>query len=186
MKRKKLLLLIIICIVLIVFLGIFIKSLKTKQDTPISITAEIDEKTEKKIKEERDEALIKKLSEMSEQKRMEFYASQFFKKLDNKKFDSAYEFLNGDFKNNYFKTSEDFSKYMKEFWPKETSIKYNNMERLGNIYVLEVEVTDILNRKNANDFECYVVIKENYYDDIELSFSVDSAMGDEYQETEEE
>ena len=112
---------------------------------------------------------------MSEQKRIEYYTSEFIKALEARNTSYAYKMLNADFKKNYFNTEEAFEEYIKKYFPKETSVKYNNMERLGDIYVLDLEIKDILS-SDPNNFNCYIVVKENDYNDFELSFSVDSAM----------
>lgn len=177
MNKKKLIIAISILMVLILILLLVLVVVK-KQKTQIStvISIETDQKTDQKIDKSINEALIKQLSGLSEQKRIEYYATEFIKALEGRKISTAYKLLNEDFKTNYFKTEESFGEYVKIYFPKEVSVKYVNMERLENIYVLEVEIKDILTSVNPNHFDCYIIIKENEYADYELSFSVDSAM----------
>lgn len=175
MKKKNIFVLILILIIIcLLFVVVCIRNNDKKNPTAILI--ETDEQTQKEIQEVVDQALLEKLSGLSEQKRIEYYATEFIKALEGRKISTAYKLLNKDFKKNYFNTEESFGKYVKTYFPKEVSVKYVNMERLENLYVLEVEIKDILNSDEPNHFDCYIVVKENGYADYELSFSVDSAM----------
>lgn len=176
-KNKKLLVLFLILLLIIAFfILILVSILKQEKQDPMVLSVELDENAQREVKASIDEALVKKLAGLSEQKRIEYYATEFIKALEGRKISTAYKLLNEDFKTNYFKTEESFGEYVKTYFPKEVSVKYTNMERLGDIYVLVVEIKDILTSVNPNHFECYIVIKENEYADYELSFSVDSAM----------
>ncbi|MBP3596625.1 MAG: hypothetical protein J6J60_04405 [Clostridia bacterium] len=175
MKKKNIFVLILILIIIcLLFVVVCIRNNDKKNPTAILI--ETDLQTQKEIQEVVDQALLEKLSGLSEQKRIEYYATEFIKALEGRKISTAYKLLNEDFKKNYFNTEESFGKYVKTYFPKEVSVKYVNMERLENLYVLEVEIKDILNSDEPNHFDCYIVVKENGYADYELSFSVDSAM----------
>ncbi len=178
MKKNKKFILVLLILALIVFvLALILLSItNSKNQNPTVLSIETDEKTKQEVKRAVDEALVEKLSNLSEQKRVEYYATEFIKALEGRKISTAYALLNEDFKKNYFKTEESFGEYVKTYFPKEVSVKYTNMERLGDIYVLVVEIKDILTSVNPNHFECYIVVKENEYADYELSFSVDSAM----------
>lgn len=183
MKKYRKIILILIMAVLIVSLILIILTVQnSKKQTPTVLSIETDEQTQKEVQEAVDKALIKKLANLSEQKRMEYYATEFIRALEGRKISTAYKVLNEDFKTNYFKTEESFGEYVKTYFPKEVSVNYKNMERLGNLYVLVVEIDDILTTTDPNNFECYIVIKENEYADYELSFSVDSAMGEDKEE----
>lgn len=178
MKKNKRIILLIFILVLIVFvitLTILTKN-TSKNQNPIVLSIEADENIKQEVKKAVDKALVEKLANLSEQKRVEYYATEFIRALEGRKISTAYALLNEEFKKNYFKTEESFGEYVKTYFPKEVSVKYTNMERLGDTYVLVVEIKDILTSVNPNNFECYIVVKENGYADYELSFSVDSAM----------
>ena len=125
--------------------------------------------------------------EMSEQDRMRRYAIQFIDNLDNEEFSEAYGKLNTDFKQTYFPTQNEFEQYVKErIGTGELTINFNNIERLGNektgnIYVLWVDVYDVLgndyvSEKETDEEDEYgnmnIVILERDYNDYELSFSL--------------
>lgn len=178
MKIKRLVIIfsiILVLLFLILLLAFVMKSKNDSENKEKVVVIEVDEKQKQKAQDVVNDAIKEKLKEMSEQKRIEYYASEFIKALEARKISYAYSLLNADFKKNYFNNEEAFEEYIKKYFPKETSVKYKNMERLGDIYVLDLEIKDILS-SDPNDFDCYIVVKENDYNDFELSFSVDSAM----------
>lgn len=180
MKKKKgipliLVILVLFIIFLLIMLVVIVKNKKPNAPAEV-VSIETSDSTKEKMQKAENDALKEKLSGLSEQKRVEYYATTFIRFLQSRNSQKAYNLLNEDFKNNYFATEESFEEYIKLYFPKEVDVKYKNMERLGNIYVLDVEIKDILNTKNPNNFEFYIVIKENNYAEYELSFSVDKPM----------
>ena len=176
MKIKRLA--IIFCIILVLLFLVLLLAINSKdssKNVEQAVEIEINEKQNKKAQDAVQDAIIEKLKGMSEQKRIEYYASEFIKALEARKISYAYKLLNSDFKKNYFNSEDAFEQYIKKYFPKETSVKYVNMERLGDIYVLDLEIKDILS-SDPNNFDCYIVVKENDYNDYELSFSLNSAM----------
>ena len=186
-KNQRKILIVVGLIVLVILLLILMFFLYKRKMNNINnqnqvVSIELDDKSYKKMKSAENEEILKNISEMTEQKRIHYYASEFIKAVEARNYKKAYSFLNSDFKDNYFKTYEAFEDYAKKYFPKEMSVNYDNMERLGNIYVLVAVVKDILS-KDPNDFEFYIVIKENAYNNFELSFSVDKPMA-KYENTE--
>lgn len=125
----------------------------------------------------------KPIEELSEQQRIQNYARDFFIKIDNQEYEKAYKVLNDDFKSKYFPTLVEFEDYVNKYiGTGELTINFTNIERLGNektgnLYVLWVNVKDVLgNIKKKSDSEekdyTNVVILEKGYNDYELSFSV--------------
>ena len=178
MKVNRIVIILGIILVLLFLILVLVLTMRSKnnlENKEEAVVIEIDEKESKKIQEAVEDGIKERLKGMSEQKRVEYYASEFIKAVEARNSSYAYSMLNKDFKKNYFNTKESVEEYIKKYFPKETSVKYNNMERLGDIYVLDLEIKDILS-SDPNDFDCYIVVKENDYNDFELSFSVDSAM----------
>ena len=177
MKKNLKKIIIFLIILVFILIGIIYNVLKkvsvTKQNT---VSVNLSEEDEKRLKNIEDEAIIQKLSNMTEEQRMKYYVSEFIKNLESRHYSKAYLVLNEGFKKNYFSTEEEFREYVKKYIPKEMNVKYNNMERLGNIYVYDISIKDILNYNNPNDFDFYIVVQENGYNDIELSFSMDKPM----------
>lgn len=175
-KRKVILCILILLILLFAVILIVTLNKKETEEKSTVVSIELDEETSKKMKEAEKDSIKEKLSKLSETKRVEYYATQFIKALENRQCKTAYGMLNDEFKKNYFATYESFEAYVKKYIPKNIGSKYNNIERLGEIYVIEVEIADVLANVNPNNYSGYIVIKENDYNNFELSFSVDSAM----------
>ena len=130
--------------------------------------------------------------QMSEQDRMRRYAIEFIDNLDNEEFDVAYGKLSEDFKKTYFPTQNEFEQYVRErIRTGELTINFRNIERLGNektgnLYVLWVDVYDVLGNEYVQNLEenmteeekeedsgnMNIVILEKDFNNYELSFSV--------------
>lgn len=118
---------------------------------------------------------------LSEKERMQQYAIEFIKNLDEEDFEAAYKVLNEEFKNKYFPNIEAFETCIRErIGTGELTINFINFERLGNektgnIYVLWANVYDVLGNtyesKDENSYMNFVVLERDY-DDYELSFSI--------------
>lgn len=164
MNKKKVY---IIILATIMILSIIINIILSKLDSKAKITDE-------QINQIHVEEAISELSQMSEQERMEYYILEFVRNIEFKKYKDAYDRLYEDFKKMYFPTQEKFEEYIKNYWPRENSLNHTNIERLGDYYVLWTEVIDITGEKNK--FSMNIVIRENKYNDFDLSFSVNSAI----------
>lgn len=169
--QKKLKTIIIIAfVVLLILLLIICKAInKNKEGTPYEQAAL--EKQEKLR-----EVAVEDLTGKTEQERMEYYTAQFFKYVTIRDFDSAYDMLYHEYKENYFPTKESFEAYMIDYFPSEVSIIHKNIERLGDIYVLWIHVSDVYNRAYGHNFDMNIVIREDNYNDVKMSFSRNSAV----------
>jgi hypothetical protein len=145
---------------------------ETDADTSNSVKAEFSSNQKQTI--------LTDLSDMSEEERIEYYCGEFFKLLDREDYETAYSILYDEYKENFFPTYENFKKYIETYFPESFALSYQNIERLGDIYVLWVSVKDTLNgSKYGHNFDMNVVIQENNYNDYVLSFSRDSAVAEE-------
>jgi hypothetical protein len=159
--------LIIVLIILLTLVNKLINSSST--DSVEQVKAQFTTAKEEKAKAD--------LSGMTEQERMTYYTSEFFKLVDSGRYEDAYALLYDDYKENFFPTEANFEKYFKEYFPDDFSLSYTNMERLGSIYVLWVSVKDTVNgSKYGHNFSMNVVIQENALNDYVISFSRDSAV----------
>lgn len=140
----------------------------SSQENQNRIENVIDNNTETEEKED--------ITSMTEEQRMKYYMNEFFDKIENEEYDEAYNYLNQEFKNKYFKTLNDFKNYSEKNFDMTTmAVEFNNIERLGNpvtgnIYVLWVNLVNVL--KNEDKEETNFVILEKDYNNFELSFSV--------------
>lgn len=113
-----------------------------------------------------------KLKTMDERERMEFYFGIFLDYIESAEYEKAYNLLYGEFKNNYFPSLESFTKYAQKTFPELAEIKYENIERNGDVYVLWIEIIDVINGVSDERKKMNIVIRENDYNDFEMSFSV--------------
>lgn len=177
-KKKKnnlIPLIIIVVIILILCLMIVISKNRNKVPTTPEEIAQIDSKRQ----EERNEQVKKDLYGMSEQERMQYYCGEFFRLIDSSNYEKAYELLYKDYKENYFPNINNFKRYFQDYFPSDFGLAYTNIERLGDIYVLMVSVKDTVNGSYGHNFDMYVVLKENELNDYDISFSRNSAVGEE-------
>lgn len=115
---------------------------------------------------------IEKLRNMNERDRMEYYFSYWLRLIEEREYEEAYEILYPEFRENYFNTLGKFENYVINTFPRMAGLTYTNIERNGHIYVLWVEIADTLNGNKDEKVSLNVVIKENDFANIEMSFSV--------------
>ncbi len=113
---------------------------------------------------------------MTERDRIDYYFSIFLKYIENGKYEKAYDLLYSEFKNNYFPSLTEFEDYVKKYFPISSGVIYDNIERLGNIYILWVNVEDLLDESSNNKFSMNVCIEEYGFNDYKISFSADGPM----------
>lgn len=160
---------------LIMLVAIFIATKMNKDESPEAVSARLDSE----YREKKNEQTVIDLSKKSERERMQFYCADFFKKIDSGHYEEAYNLLYSDYKENFFPTLANFTEYFKEYFPDDFALKYNNIERLGDIYVLWVSVSDTVNgSKLGHNFSMNVVLKENELNNYVISFSRDSAVNE--------
>ncbi len=129
-------------------------------------------RTEEEIRDLENENRIAQLQGLEERDRMETYFGMFLQYVENKEYETAYNLLYEEFKKTYFPTLETFIEYAQKNFP-EMVIEYENIERNGEVYVLWVNMADVLNSsRNDEKQKMNVVIKENDYNDFVMSFSV--------------
>ena len=163
LKKRRML---IFSVALIIFIGIISFSFKKKNDNVLN---------EKKIsieEKENQQRVISKLESMNERDRMEYYFTVFIDYLENEDYESAYNLLYDEFKKNYFLTLNDFEEYAKKTFPKMINVEHENIERNGDVYVLWIYISDLINDGPNDKKAMNVVIKENDLNDFVMSFSV--------------
>jgi len=170
-KQKNLIVTVIILLIILIIISAILSNLKSKinkneQEINVAIGTEENQNSTRQI----DIALLKN---MNERERMNYYFSYFMDLIENKSYETAYDLLYPEFKQNYFNTLSKFTQYVENSFPRMSSLNYTNIERNGNTYVLWVELTDVLDGKKDEAKEINVVIRENDFADIELSFSVE-------------
>lgn len=174
---KLLILILVVIILVIVNLIIFTKKFlepknkAEKANEKIIIATQEEEETEQVTVPRTDEEIIKMLSTYGERDRMEYYCGEYFRHLDKKEYEAAYNLLYPEFKENYFPTLEEYVEYIKKTYPSEWALVYDDITRQGDIYVLRLKILDVLGSKENEKIQ-RVVVRENYYNDFVISFQV--------------
>lgn len=167
-KSSNLPLIILILIIVMIVLTIILNKIEAKPEDYSGMT---EEELEIAVQNKIDKMEVNTLAGMEERDRIEKYLSEFIAAIEKSNYSEAYDMLNNDFKNNYFKTEDDFKNYVKTKFPRMFSVSHKNIERNGDIYILWVDIGDSLSSRNGKT-EYNFVIKENDLNDFELSFSV--------------
>ena len=127
--------------------------------------------TAEQIEQNTEERELEGLKDADERTRIQQYCGKFIRYIETKDYESAYNLLYPDFKNNYFKTLDDFTKYVQEKFPSDLIIvSYDNIERQGQYYVLFTTITSPLEPDYSMDQRFFFV--ENDFNDFLLSFEV--------------
>ena len=177
-KIKRLLFLIIILILVAANIGIFVyyfgkvNQNNTNQEEKENI---VNSNTTVIIDQNKviQNVVENKISNMDEGNRIKSYYGKFIDLIQSKDYASAYNYLNDDFKANYFETLQEFSEYMSNKYPKNRIVvKYNTVERRGEIFVLGVIISDGKD-KGFQEFSENIVIREISMNNFSISFSKD-------------
>lgn len=112
------------------------------------------------------------LKQGTERDRMEYYCGQFIKYIEKKNYTKAYELLYSEFKQQYFPTIEEFTTYVQKTYPSTMVVKYDDIDRQGDIYILTLKIDDAFATDASNQFTQRIVVQESDYNKYVLSFQV--------------
>lgn len=173
-KNLKTIIFVIIIIVL-VFLNIKmfrkLKGESPKENTKVVAKQENTVSAEEKQKRNEEER-INQLYSMRPEERMRRYLGEYVGFLREKDYEKAYSKLNENFKNNYFKSVNDYKAYIEKYYPKDIVIEYGNRTQQGELSIIEITFSDREN-KSFNSFTQRYVVKENDAMDYTISFQVE-------------
>lgn len=169
-KQPNLMLILIVILVFLVVVTVFFKMDNKKDNNVLGENQNVSVDYQKVLENENQEEL-KKIKGMNERTRIEYYVSNYIKLLEEEKYDTAYGLLNKEYKKNFFKTQNEFAEYCENNFPRMADVSYNNFERNGEIYVLWITIADAINGSKESAKQINFVIKENNFNDYELSFS---------------
>lgn len=174
----ELMMAIIILVLIAVNLTLVIKNVlvpKAKQENDNKIAQELNNTEEQSNNNSNTTSADYQLSLLqqgTERDRMEYYCGQFFGFIENNQYEKAYELLYPEFKNQYFSTIEDFTKYIQKTYPSLLIITYDDIDRQGDIYILTIKIADALSKNNEKQITQRIVVQESDYNKFVLSFQV--------------
>ena len=164
-------LLIIVIVIIVVINTVFMTKSNNAENTLVNGITQENILTAEEIEENTNQLEIEDLKDKDERTRMQQYCGKFIRYIESKDYDKAYALLYPDFKNNYFKTVEDFKKYAEEKFPSTLiAVEYNNIERQGQYYILFTTIKTPLDSSYSMD-QKFILI-ENGFNDFKVSFDV--------------
>ncbi len=95
---------------------------------------------------------------------------RFVKAIHDENYMFAYSVLSSGFKDNYFKTQEQFETYVKQNFIKGKEITYNSTKEEGDMYIFEATISDSENLNNTMTKNFVVRLGEGT--NFELSFEI--------------
>lgn len=163
--RVMILILIIVLVLLFIVNLILRNTLQEQQEENVVDTNTVTaEEIEQNAKDRELEGLIN----ADERTRIQQYCGTFIRHIENGEYDKAYDLLYPDFRNNYFKTLEDFTKYVQEKFPSDLIlVSYDNIERQGQYYILFTTITSPLQPDYSMEQRFFFV--ENDFNDFKVS-----------------
>ncbi len=180
--RNQKIILIVLTIIVVIWTIININSIfkvmenvkkleASKNENVVNTVVQENIVTAEEIEENTNQLEIEDLKDKDERTRIQQYCGKFIRYIESKDYDKAYALLYPDFKNNYFKTVDDFANYAKEKFPSSLiTVEYNNIERQGKYYILFTTVKTPLDSSYSMD-QKFILI-ENGFNDFQLSFDV--------------
>ena len=93
---------------------------------------------------------LEKYNNGTAQQKVALNIEKFVQAINDKSYNYAYNCLADSFKNNYFKTQEEFETYVKANFFENNSVKYNNFEVQGELYTYSVTITNKVTNEEIN------------------------------------
>ena len=85
---------------------------------------------------------LEKYNNSTDQQKVALNIDKFMQAINAKDYKYAYNCLADSFKNNYFKTQEEFENYAKENFYSSNNVEYNEFDTQGDVYTYSVILTD--------------------------------------------
>lgn len=113
-----------------------------------------------------------KYEESGDIEKIQMNIDKFFQMINRHDYKTSYKCLSEGFKNNYFKTEEDFSNYIRNKFFIYNKITFKNYEKKGSgLYVINIELTDLTEENSdVKSVNIIMQLKENF--EFEMSFDM--------------
>lgn len=134
-------------------------------------TPEYQEQKMNEVLEQAEKEATQIFKNQSEKTRMKEYIVRYHQLLLEKNYEKAYDLLYPAFKENYFRTLEEYKEYCERTYPDFSCIEYGDFQREGTIYIWDICIKDVLDTEDEGIVQKFV-IKENDFEDFQLSFQV--------------
>lgn len=97
------------------------------------------------------EKFKKEYEEGNEQTKVQLNINKFILMINNQDYQAAYNCLDDNFKNNYFKSIDDFKIYVKEHTYRYNNLEFNSFDVKGNVYECGITLTDLTNGEYVDE-----------------------------------
>ena len=105
-------------------------------------------------------------------KKVQMNIDKFFQMINRQDYKTAYSCLAQNYKDNYFKTQEEFEKYVKNNFYTYNKVSYEKYEQKGNkLYIFSIKLEDITG-ENAEKKEIKIVMQLDDDLNFEMSFGM--------------
>ena len=106
----------------------------------------------------------------NDQNKILMNVDKWVKMLNSRDYKNAYKYLDETFRQNNFKTEDDFENYMRQNYSSHYEIEFLNNSEENKVFIQEIRLKDIDNETNNKDFKIIMQLKENY--DFVMSFEI--------------
>lgn len=113
---------------------------------------------------------LEKYNSTNAQGKVALNIDKFIKAINNSDYNYAYNCLSKGFKNNYFKSVNEFKTYIESELYKNNEISYEVFSQEGELYKYKVKIT---NKETKENITKNFIVKLNEGTDFELSFNMD-------------
>lgn len=114
---------------------------------------------------------VEKYQKANNQQKVAYCIDRFIQAINDENYKFAYNLLSEGFKNNYFKTQNNFEQYIQRYLKGQNKVTYKTFNVEGELYTYVVNLTNLEN--NTNSIEKTFIIKLKEGTDFELSFNVE-------------
>lgn len=118
-----------------------------------------------------DNELIEQYNKLSAKEKVHTNIDKIIKLINEKSYSELYKYLNSNFKNTYFKTEQDFEKYMKRKFFDNNIVGAIQLNEEGNVYVIKVPYKESLS-SSAEQGEITINMKIKEGTQFEFSFNM--------------
>ena len=119
------------------------------------------------------EKFIDTYKSATDEQKIQMNVNKFVQMINRQDYRNSYSLIDDGFKNNYFKTNEDFEKFIKEKFFLYNSISFKSIDTKGNnTYVIKTEISDIT-EENSENKEITIVMQLKDNMDFVMAFGMD-------------
>ena len=109
----------------------------------------------------------------TDEQKIQMDVNKFVQMINRQDYRTSYSLIDDGFKNNYFKTNEDFEKFIKEKFFLYNSISFKSIDTKGNnTYVIKTEISDIT-EENSENKEITIVMQLKDNMDFVMAFGME-------------